>query len=1146
MRLKLIQLILLFVFHLHFQSYAQGSIWGMTANGGSKRAGTIFEYNIATGVMEQRVSFNGTTAGFGPIGALCLAGNNKLYGVTERKGTYDKGVLFEFDISARRYTKKLDFDGPNGSQPKAGMTLAPNGKLYGTTASGGANGRGVLYEFDPQTDTYTVKVNFTVTNGRHPGSALTLGSNGKLYGTTFMGGATDSGVIFEYNPATDVYTKLHDFDSGAAWAGVIEGQDGKLYGTMPTGGTGNHGHIYSFDLTTRAYQHVHDFTGYPNGATPFGGRLCKLNNGMLYGLTDSGDQGNAGPGIIYSFDPASARFSKAYTFKYDQTMTGSVIDMFSGLVQVNDVKLYGMTQYGGYFGYGTFFEYDIDKKQYTLLHFFSGGIGASPASCALILIPSREQRIIFGAIASKNFNSAPFTLNARATTGLPVSYTSSNPAVATISGNMVTITGTGTTTITASQPGNADYDAAPDVAQTLVVKKVDQQIYFGELPKKYYGDASFTLTATASSGLPVSFSSSDESVATISGNVVTIHESGAAVITASQAGNENYNAAYDWMETLFVERLQQSITFNDIELKFYNDLPFTLAATATSGLPVSYRSTDESVARIEGNTVYITGTGWTQIFAFQDGDRNHDYAQPVFQELVVLKAYQHIFFDALLPKSYGDKPFDLTATATSGLPVSYYSDNPAVATITGNTVTIHGPGTALIFAIQQGNNNFEHASAPSRKLTVSKGDQRITFDPLPDKISGDPPVTLAATATSGQPVTYSSSNPAVATVSGNKLFIVGPGTAVITAAQPGNQYYNAAISVQQTLTVRSLKTEQIITFPAVPAKTMSDPSFTLGAKANSGLPISYSTSNPAIMTISGNVVTLKSAGTAIITATQSGNISYYPATPVQQTLTIGKVPQKISFGGLPQNISLGSRALVLGASSSSGLPVTYSSSDPAIASANANVLTIVGPGWVRITVTQAGNAIYQEAEPVWRDLYVNKSLQTIAFENLPQKLKGDDPFLLNAAASSGLPVYYTSSNTNVAIIDHDLVRILNPGTAIITASQPGNDVFEPATPVKQTLIVGTITGIDETPQASATGIFPNPASSMITISLNDFQTDQPLQLIFCNNQGGIVRKLEAQPGRDISVDITSLVNGVYWISVTQGKNIRHMRFVKLQ
>ena len=89
----------------------------------------------------------------------------------------------------------FNFDGGSyGNGPVGGLTLAPNGKLYGTAEQGGANGVGVLFSIDPATNIYTKVYDFNGTNGIYPtGRSLTLASNGKLYGTTYQGGQREPG-----------------------------------------------------------------------------------------------------------------------------------------------------------------------------------------------------------------------------------------------------------------------------------------------------------------------------------------------------------------------------------------------------------------------------------------------------------------------------------------------------------------------------------------------------------------------------------------------------------------------------------------------------------------------------------------------------------------------------------------------------------------------------------------------------------------------------------------------------------------------------------------------------------------------------------------------------------------------------------------
>jgi hypothetical protein len=165
---------------------------------------------------------------------------------------------------------------------------------------------------------------------------------------------------------------------------------------------------------------------------------------------------------------------------------------------------------------------------------------------------------------------------------------------------------------------------------------------------------------------------------------------------------------------------------------------------------------------------------------------------------------QTINFWSLPACTFGKPPISLSATASSGLAVTYTSSNHIVAQISGSTLTIEGAGTAVIKASQAGNSNYFPASA-TQTLTVALASQTISnFGSLPTiTYKGSTikwAVTLEAVASSGLHVGYSSSNPSVATTNGNSINVVGAGTAIITASQVGGDGYSPA-SANQTLTV---------------------------------------------------------------------------------------------------------------------------------------------------------------------------------------------------------------------------------------------------------------------------------------------------------------------------------------------------------
>lgn len=521
----------------------------------------------------------------------------------------------------------------------------------------------------------------------------------------------------------------------------------------------------------------------------------------------------------------------------------------------------------------------------------SGYMAATPVQ-QVLTVNKAYQSITFDPLTAKTIGDAPYTLMAHASSGLNLTYSSSDVSVATIDGNTVTLVGVGSTTITASQNGNGNYYAASPVDQVLEVNMGTQSITFGPLDAKTFGDAPFDLTATASSGLAITYSSSDETVATIEGSTITILGAGSTTITASQTGNINYYPASSVDQTLIVNKADQSIAFDPLATDTYGDAPFVLTAIASSGLEVSYSSSDESIATIDGDVLTIVGVGSATITASQSGNDNYYAATDIDQVLNINRADQIITFDSLSPITYGDSPFTLSASASSGLEISYSSSDGTVALVGGNTVTIVGVGSTIITASQAGDDNYYAATPVLQVLTVNKANQTITFSPLDPKTIIDDPFDLSATASSGLDVTYSSSDETVATIDGNTVTILALGTTTITARQAGNDNYNPADSINQILTVN--KADQTITFNPLPAKMMGDGPFELTAVASSELDISYSSSDGTVATVDGNTVTIHGVGTTTITASQDGDDSYFPATPVDQSLVINS-PEALSI-----------------------------------------------------------------------------------------------------------------------------------------------------------------------------------------------------------------------------------------------------------
>jgi len=158
----------------------------------------------------------------------------------------------------------------------------------------------------------------------------------------------------------------------------------------------------------------------------------------------------------------------------------------------------------------------------------------------LLIVTPATRVFAFGAIATHTFNDAPFNPAATVSTGETITYTTSDPNVATIVSGLVNIVGAGTVTITATITSNPNYADVQPLTQTLVINKATQTISFSSLPIMQVGGAVLSVSLTSSAGLPVILSSSLPSIASVNGQVITALSVGSTIITAIQAGNANY------------------------------------------------------------------------------------------------------------------------------------------------------------------------------------------------------------------------------------------------------------------------------------------------------------------------------------------------------------------------------------------------------------------------------------------------------------------------------------------------------------------------------------------------------------------------------------------------------------------------------
>jgi len=234
-----------------------------------------------------------------------------------------------------------------------------------------------------------------------------------------------------------------------------------------------------------------------------------------------------------------------------------------------------------------------------------------------------SQSITFNALPAKTYGDATFTIAATGgASANAVTFASSNTAVATVSDTTVTIVGAGSATITANQAGNSNY-ASATAQQTLTVNKATLTVTADSVSRAYN---------TVNPALTASYSGfvGSEGVSVLTGapllttTATLASPAGSYPITAAIGTLAANNYTFSFANgTLAVGLLSQAITFDTLAAKIYGDTPFTLFASASSALGVTFASSNSAVATVSGTTVTIVGAGSATITASQAGDTNH-------------------------------------------------------------------------------------------------------------------------------------------------------------------------------------------------------------------------------------------------------------------------------------------------------------------------------------------------------------------------------------------------------------------------------------------------------------------------------------------------------------------------------------------
>ena len=536
--------------------------------------------------------------------------------------------------------------------------------------------------------------------------------------------------------------------------------------------------------------------------------------------------------------------------------------------------------------------------------------------------------------------------------GVNVTFAGPGSGAGITAGGNAATNASGIASFSASANGNAgSYSVTATVGSltagyTLTNTKANQTITFNPPASATYGNSPITLTAIGgASGSPVTFAVTS-GPGSLTGNALTITGAGSIVVTASQAGNSNFNAAADVPRTIVVGKATATVNLSGLSQTYDGTGKLASVTTTPAGLTVNVTYDGSATAPSNAGSYAIIAT---------INDAN--YQGSTSGTLTIGKAAQSVTFGTAPAIAYGGTGI-VSATASSGLTLSLSSTTPTVCTVSGATVSGLAAGTCTIAADQAGNGNFNAATQATQSITIGKASQTITFGTAPTVFVGTTG-TVSATASSGFAVSFTSTTPLVCTISGTAVTGIFPGTCTIAANQSGNGNYNAATQATQSMTV---------TVPlSLLLSTLSDGAVTTETTVN----VCGLVSNPTFLssvTINGATVQVSQSGSfsypvqlvagantiTVIATSTSGNVITDTRTIILDTmaprLTVTSPPdntvvirQFVTVTGTIVDLFAGNAKMA--AADSAGMTVSYTvnGSSPQAASLTDTTYTFTAP-----------------------------------------------------------------------------------------------------------------------------------------------------------------------------------------------------------
>jgi hypothetical protein len=465
-----------------------------------------------------------------------------------------------------------------------------------------------------------------------------------------------------------------------------------------------------------------------------------------------------------------------------------------------------------------------------------------------------------------------------------------NPKIASANGLTLTLLSAGTSIIRYAQAASGAYNAASRSSRLTVTPGTPTLGEFRDQTVALSA-GSFTLTApTSSSDGAWSFQSLDQSIATISGNKVTLLDGGEVSIRATQSPTLN------WLTTTATMKL--SVTAPSPTVGTLSDITLSIDSVSKVELilPVSnskgtwtLSSSDPSVASVNGLTVTALKAGTTKISAKQAPFGG--YRSIIVTMNITILAVDPVvsaggFIDQtveLIPGRTQVRPLPAPASNSPGV-WTFTSSDAAIASMNGNFLTALKPGKVSVTAVQGPALKFG-ASKPFTISVFVVGRQSLTAPANVEKLSGDPDVAIVyPISQSTGKWSATSSDPTIAAINGSAIKLGNAGTATITLTQEATDSWTASSTTYLVRVIGVTPTlGAFVPFEISVGEKLTTAKSPLSNSAGRWI---YSSSDPKVIAVIDNVITGVSIGSAVISAYQQPAGKYGQSNTLQTTVTV--------------------------------------------------------------------------------------------------------------------------------------------------------------------------------------------------------------------------------------------------------------------